>query len=110
MENNIEKLIHEWRESVPTYAEAKANVVYLTEFRKSKKAILIREAETKGLKTGQERESYAYSHQEYVDLLNALKKATEQCESLRYRMEIARERIQLWKTKQMERMSERKHY
>ena len=56
---NIEKLINDWRNSVDDYAKAKAEAEYLKEFRKSKKALLMVEAEQKGLKTGQERESYA---------------------------------------------------
>ena len=41
--------------------------------RTSKKAILMVEAEQKGLKTGQEREAYAYSHESYQELLQGLK-------------------------------------
>lgn len=67
---NIEKLISD---SVKEAAKAKADVVYLTEFRKSKKAILMQEAQVNGLKTGQERESYAYAHSEYIELLEGLK-------------------------------------
>lgn len=95
---NIEKLFHEWRSSIEEAAKAKANVVYLTEFRKSKKAILMQEAQVKGLKTGQERESYAYSHKEYTDLLLGLKEAVETHESLRNRMVIAQERIGIYRT------------
>ncbi|MEH6447018.1 MAG: hypothetical protein V7765_00005 [Oleispira sp.] len=51
---DIEKLIHEWRDSVKAYAKAKADTEYLREFRKSKKAILIGRAAEEGLKTGQE--------------------------------------------------------
>ncbi len=47
---DIEKLFHDWRNSVKDAAKAKADVVYLTEFRKSKKAILMQEASTKGHK------------------------------------------------------------
>jgi len=96
--SSIEKLFHEWRNSVDEAAKAKANVVYLTEFRKSKKAILMREAELKGMKTGQERESYAYSHPEYIELLEGLKVAVETNESLRNRMMIAKERIGVYRT------------
>ncbi|MCP4343603.1 MAG: hypothetical protein GY898_17265, partial [Proteobacteria bacterium] len=53
---DIEQLISEWRGAVSAFAGAKANTEYLREFRKSKKAILIGQAEREGLKTGQERE------------------------------------------------------
>lgn len=107
---DIEQLISEWRGSVKAYASAKANMEYLREFRKSKKAILIGEAERKGLKTGQERESYAYSHNEYVSLLDALKIAIEQSEELRWRMTIAQERVNIWRTKQANGRKEQGHY
>ncbi len=55
MSEQIEKLIHDWRASVGEYAKARAEMVYLTEFRKSKKAILMNQAQAEGIKTGQER-------------------------------------------------------
>jgi hypothetical protein len=107
---NIEKLINDWRNSVDDYAKAKAEAEYLKEFRKSKKALLMVEAEQKGLKTGQERESYAYSHQEYTELLEGLKQAIEQSESLRWRMTIAEKRVAVWQTESANNRKEMKHY
>lgn len=98
MSENIEKLIHEWRTSIPEYSKAKAEAEYLREFRKSKKAILMVEAEQKGIKTGQEREAYAYSHKEYQELLSGLKAAVEKSESLKYRMVVAEKRVDIWRT------------
>lgn len=107
---DIERLINNWRASVDEYAKAKAQAEYLKEFRKSKKAILMIDAEQKGLKTGQERESYAYSHVEYLELLAGLKEATEQAESLRWRMNIAQERINVWRTKEASLRKEQNNY
>ncbi len=95
---DIEKLFHKWRASIDEAAKARAEVVYLTEFRKSKKAILMQEAELNGLKTGQERESYAYAHPEYLELLTALKNAIETSEKFRWRMKIAEDRIGIYRT------------
>ena len=50
MSEQIEKLIQEWRSGVDEYAKANADKNYLTEFRKSKKAILMAEAQEKGEK------------------------------------------------------------
>ena len=100
---SIETLIHDWRLAVDDYAKAKAEAEYLKEFRKSKKAILMQEAQAdpkKGLKTGQERETYAYAHTEYLELLDGLKVATKEAEQLRWRMTIAQERVNVWRTKQ----------
>ena len=99
MSETIEKLIHEWRSNIPAYAKAKSDAEYLKEFRKSKKAILMVEAETKGLKTGQEREAYAYSHPEYLELLNAYRTAVEVSESLKWRITVAERRVDIWRTK-----------
>ena len=107
---NIEKLINDWRNSVDDYAKAKAEAEYLKEFRKSKKALLMVEAEQIGLKTGQERESYAYSHQEYTELLEGLKQAIEQSESLRWRMTIAEKRVEVWRSQNANNRKEANHY
>lgn len=95
---DIEKLFHGWRNAVKDAAKAKADVIYLTEFRKSKKAILMQEAELNGHKTGQERESYAYAHPEYLELLDGLRIAVETHENLKNRMLIAQERIGVYRT------------
>lgn len=108
--SDIEKLINDWRNSVKDYAKAKSDTVYLTEYRKSLKAIKMAEAQERGLKTGQERESYAYAHAEYLELLAGLREATEKSEELRYRMKIAEERIGIWRTKQASSRREQGHY
>ena len=108
--SDIEKLINDWRNSVKDYAKSKADTVYLTEYRKSLKAIKMAEAQENGLKTGQERESYAYAHAEYLELLTGLREATEKSEELRYRMKIAEERIGIWRTKQASSRKEQGHY
>lgn len=95
---SIEKLFHDWRESVPRCAKAKGDYIYLTEFRKSKKAMLMIQAEREGIKTGQQRESYAYSHKEYIELLEGLKVAVEVYEDLRHRMVIAKYRVEAWRS------------
>lgn len=99
MSESIEKLINEWRSSIPDYSQAKAEAEYLREFRKSKKAILMIEAEQRGIKTGQEREAFAYAHEDYQKLLCGLRVAVERSESLKYRMIIAEKRVDIWRTK-----------
>ena len=75
-EERIEKLT----KSIPEYAKAKAERVYIEQFRKSKKAILMREALK--LKTQSEKEQYAYAHPDYIELLKGLKEAVEIEESV----------------------------
>lgn len=94
-----------WEKS-KEYASAKATRIYLEQFRKSKKALLIVEAEQKGLKTGQERESYAYAHPEYLDLLKGLKEAVEQEELLRWRIVSCETEFKRWQTAESSRRAE----
>ena len=76
-------------------AAAKANRIYLEEFRKSKKAILIQQAD-KG--TVQEKESFAYAHLDYIAILEGLKAAVEEEERLRWMMVAAQTKIEVWRT------------
>ena len=105
---DIERALHYLKTVAAEYAKQKAHVVYLTEFRKSKKAILIREAERNGLKTGQERESYAYSHEEYLTLLDGLKVATEESERLRIMVKTAEMQIDVWRSQNARAVAEMK--
>lgn len=79
------------------FAGAKSERIQLEEFRKSKKALLINEI---GKGTVQERESYAYSHNEYIALLNGIKSAVKNEEELRWRMKAAELKIEIWRTQQ----------
>jgi hypothetical protein len=78
MSDPNEKLLDFIRKHGKDYAQACADVEYLREYRKSKKAILeIEAAELHGLKTGQEREAYAYAHPDYIALLDGLRVAVD---------------------------------
>ena len=54
------------------YAQAKADRVHLEHFRKSKKALLMNECTEKAVTA---REQYAYSHPDYIALLEGLREA-----------------------------------
>ena len=107
---DIEKTMAYLRDNAQAYAEAKAARVYLQEFRKSKKALLMIEAEKAGIKTGQERESYAYAHDEYIMLLHGLQNAVEREEYLSLMIDGCRARIELYRTEQANERAERKGY
>jgi len=81
--------------NAPVFAHAKANRVYLEEFRKSKKALLMNECDAQ---TVNAREQYAYSHPEYLALLDGLKAAIETEETLKWQMISAQARIEIWRT------------
>ena len=79
------------------FAQAKSERIHLEEFRKSKKALLMKRSleETIG---AQEREAYA--HEEYQNLLQGLKAAIETEETLRWELIAAQARIEIWRTEQ----------
>ena len=82
------------------FAKAKAERIYLEEFRKSKKALLMQEAFLAGVDTmaGQERDAYARS--EYRELLEGLKAAVETEETLKFQLIGAQLRVDIWRTNQ----------
>lgn len=79
------------------FAAAKANRVYLTEFRKSKKALLMAQSPAK---TAAEREQYAYAHEDYLGLLGGIKAAVEIEEELSWRLEAAKIRVDIWRSQE----------
>lgn len=82
------------------YAQAKAKRIYLEEFRKSKKALLMKDALTRGIEAANAQEREAYSHPEYINLLEGLMFAIEQEETIKWGMEAAQMRIAVWRTEQ----------
>jgi len=81
----------------PEYAKAKAERVYLEEFRKSKKALLMQESDSK-VSASQERDAYA--HPDYIGILAALRVAVEAEETLRWKMVAAQLRVEVWRSQE----------
>jgi hypothetical protein len=79
------------------YARAKANVTYIENFRKSKKAILYANAMGN---TIADKDSYARSHPEYLELLEGLREAVEEAERLRWMLIAAQARIDVWRSQE----------
>lgn len=79
------------------YAKAKAQRVYLEEFRKSKKAILMSAHVEKPI-GAQEREAYA--HTEYLGVLAALQVAIEAEETLRWKLIAAQTAVEVWRSQE----------
>lgn len=83
--------------TAPRYASAKAKRVQLEEFRKSKKAILMQQAEGK---TVADREAFAYAHPEYLGVLTALEAAVEAEELFRWKMKAAELQVEIWRSQE----------
>ena len=70
------------------YAQAKAQRVYLEEFRKSKKALMMKDALTRGIEAANAQEREAYAHPEYIALLEGLAAAIEKEETLKWHNDV----------------------
>lgn len=77
------------------FAKAKSQRVYLEEFRKSKKSLLMSKSSDTTI-GGQERD--AYKHPEYLELLEGLKQAVEIEETLKWKLIAAQARIDIFRT------------
>jgi hypothetical protein len=82
------------------YAQAKAKRIYLEEFRKSKKALMMKDALTRGIEAANAQEREAYAHPEYIALLEGLALAIEQEETIKWGMEAARMRVEIYRTEE----------
>lgn len=96
-EQEVEKACDYIRDNASEIAKAKAERIYIEEFRKSKKAMLILLAPDG---TAQSKEAYAYSHPEYLGVLNGLKEAVEREEGIRWLMTAAQTKIEIWRSQE----------
>lgn len=81
------------------YAEAKSHRVYLEEFRKSQKAMLMKKAVATGAaKTSAAAEVEAYADPTYIEILKGLQAAVEKEEELRWGLISAQARIEVYRT------------
>lgn len=105
-EDKTEERFAELERMADEYAGAQATADHLAEFKKSKRALLMREAEMSGKTTAVLQEREAYAHKDYIELLDGLKAATERAVSLKWRLEIARMRFDWARTKAATRRAE----
>lgn len=106
----IEARLQELREMSRRYAKDYAQVGYLEEFKKSKLAILMKQAEAKGFTTAAAQEREARANPEYLELLDGLQEVTERAEAARWELRIAEMGAEIWRTKQANLRAERKAY
>ena len=77
------------------YSQAKAQVVYLTEYRKTVKAIGFQ----RSLKnTMAEKEADAYTTEEYTSCVEGLREAVAEAERLRWMLVAAQARVDCWRS------------
>ena len=98
------------RDNAQPYGRAKGQRVYIEEYRKTKKALLMSKAHQNGIKTTSAQEREAYADPSYVDLLKGLAAAIETEEVLKWEMEAARLDIEIFRTREAtNRMQDRAH-
>lgn len=97
-EINVFACLDFMRDHAAQYAVAKAQRVYLEEFRKSKKAMLMKAAEVEGINTAAAQEREAYADQDYVALLKGLQEAVQEEERLKWLLVSAQAKIEAWRT------------
>ena len=95
--NEPTKAIQYLIDTAPLYAKAKADRMFLEEFRKSRKAQLASQAGTEVLG---KQETYAYAHADYIEILEGIREAVEREERFRWLMTAAQARIEVWRTEQ----------
>jgi hypothetical protein len=81
--------------AISPYSKAKSERVYLENFLRCKKAILMNQCNEK---TAVAKEQYAYSHGEYIKLLEGLKAAVEIEEKCRWSLERLKIECDLFRT------------
>ena len=113
-EKKVETALEHMRKEARTLAQAKGERIYLQEYRKTKKAMLMNEAMSHPSeqvnKTASSRESYAYAHPDYVEILLGLKEAVIQEEEVHWKMIAAQAFVEVWRTQQANnRMIDRSH-
>jgi hypothetical protein len=79
------------------FAAAKADRVYLENFLRSKKAVLMGESSESAAVA---REQYAYAHPDYQGLLLGIKEAVQIEETLLWQMRAAQARIEIFRTQE----------
>ena len=94
-DEEVEKAIDYLRDSAPQAAQSRANRLYLDEFRKSLKALIMKEHQH--LPVGaQEREAYA--DERYQKHLQAMQSAIELDEKNRFMRVAAEAKIEAWRS------------
>ncbi len=110
MSEKAEARLSELRQMSEHYAQAYAEKTYLDEYRKSKLALLMQDAESRGFTSAAAQEREARASNEYIELLKNLRTATEQSEKLRWHLEVAKLGVAVWQTQNANERAERRAY
>lgn len=107
---DLETRLTQLRQLAKDYGKWEGRRVFLHEFRKSKKAMMMKAAECEGYKTAAAQEREAYASEEYIQVITALQTATEEAQRLRWELSIAADGLRAWQTEQANKRAERRAY
>ena len=96
--DRIVERLEQMESAIKDYAKSRSERIYLEQWRKSKKALLMRSEEALKLKTVAEREAYAYAHTEYIQVIEGLRDATEIEEKHRWALISLQLEIEVWRS------------
>lgn len=106
-DEDIDKAVEYLRVNARAAAQAKANRIYMEEFRKVVKAQIMREQSNLALGA---QEAVAYADPRYTQHLQAMQAAVEKDEYNKWMMVAAEAKIEAWRTQQANARSEGKAY
>ena len=106
-DDEIEKAVAYLRENARKAAQAKAERIYMEEYRKTVKAQVMRETPSDSLGA---QEARAYCDSRYVDHLQTMREAIEKDEYNRWMMVAAQAKVEAWRTQQANLRAEGKAY
>ena len=110
MNEEQESRLDNIRKDVAAYASARANMVYLDEYKKSHLAILMKEYEAQGFTSVAAQEREGRADKRYIATLEGLKEATEIAEQKRWELKIVEMQFEKWRTQEATRRAEKSRY
>lgn len=105
-QDQLEQRFAELHKLSEEYAEAAGVREHITEYRKVKKADLMKQAETDGIESAAKQEREAYAHQDYKDVVEALKEAVTQEVKLKWKLRLFETQFEAWRTMQATKRAE----
>ena len=94
-DGEIQKALDYLRDNADDAAQARANRIYMEEYRKSLKARLKKESNAS---SNAAKEDDAYAHPDYLDHLAAIRASVEADEKHRFMLSAAGAKIDAWRT------------
>lgn len=106
-DDDVEKAVDYLRDNAPKAAKAKAERIYMEEYRKVVKAQIMRENDDKNLGT---QEAIAYADARYRQHLSLMKEAIERDEYHKWMLTAAEAKLEAWRTEQANMRAEGRAY